>query len=232
MKKIGILCLALVMALGSLGVAYAAWQETLTMSGTVDTGTVDIEIVGYSETHVYKTPDHGMVVVYRLMNLEHVVLWHSIDGGPLTAGAPTIGGDWLLIAAATVDLDASDFEANTVVVLYDNLFPSTIFGVDLLLHYDGSIPVRVQSIEFAPNDALAEMIADGLLYGDEAAFVDMGATPPTLGGVVDIGTQIHYSQYVMVVLWLEVPHEEHDLQGRIGSATYTVEVIQWNKYVE
>jgi hypothetical protein len=40
MKKIGLLCLALVLALGSLGTAYAMWYEDLYIEGTVDTGEV------------------------------------------------------------------------------------------------------------------------------------------------------------------------------------------------
>lgn len=42
MKKIGLLCLAVVLALGAMGAALALWSETLLMTGTVDTGTVDI----------------------------------------------------------------------------------------------------------------------------------------------------------------------------------------------
>lgn len=38
MKKIAILCLALVLALGSIGVAYAHWSQTLTITENVTTG--------------------------------------------------------------------------------------------------------------------------------------------------------------------------------------------------
>ncbi|NQT31569.1 MAG: hypothetical protein HQ588_04470 [Deltaproteobacteria bacterium] len=38
MKKFGILCLALVIALGALGVGYAAWTDTVFITGTVNTG--------------------------------------------------------------------------------------------------------------------------------------------------------------------------------------------------
>ena len=38
MKKIGLLCLALVLALGSLGVGYALWSDVLYIQGSVDTG--------------------------------------------------------------------------------------------------------------------------------------------------------------------------------------------------
>jgi hypothetical protein len=43
MKKIGLLCLALVLALGTLGVGYAMWYEDLYIYGTVNTG----EVYGY-----------------------------------------------------------------------------------------------------------------------------------------------------------------------------------------
>jgi hypothetical protein len=50
-KKIGLLALALVLALGSLGVAYAMWYEDLFIEGTVDTGELDADLIltGYWE---------------------------------------------------------------------------------------------------------------------------------------------------------------------------------------
>ena len=43
MKKIGLLCLALVLALGALGVGYASWTDTITISGTNSTISVDFD---------------------------------------------------------------------------------------------------------------------------------------------------------------------------------------------
>lgn len=43
MKKIGLLVMALVVAMGLLGVGYAMWSEDLTIDGTVNTGDVDVE---------------------------------------------------------------------------------------------------------------------------------------------------------------------------------------------
>ena len=54
MKKIGIICLALVMALGAMGLGYALWSENLTITGTVATGDIgavwSIEDYGDNET--------------------------------------------------------------------------------------------------------------------------------------------------------------------------------------
>jgi len=41
MKKIGLLCLALVLALGTMGVGYAMWFEDLYIDGIVNTGELD-----------------------------------------------------------------------------------------------------------------------------------------------------------------------------------------------
>lgn len=41
MKKIGILALVLIFALGSLGIGYAHWSKSLFIVGTVDTGSLD-----------------------------------------------------------------------------------------------------------------------------------------------------------------------------------------------
>jgi hypothetical protein len=44
MKKIGILALAVVLALGSLGIGFALWSETLYIEGTVATGELDADL--------------------------------------------------------------------------------------------------------------------------------------------------------------------------------------------
>ena len=54
MKKIGLICLTLVMALGIMGVGYALWSEDLLITGTVATGDIgavwSVEAYGDNET--------------------------------------------------------------------------------------------------------------------------------------------------------------------------------------
>lgn len=46
MKKIMLISLALVLALGSLGVAYAMWQDEVSVTGNIETGTVCLNMTG------------------------------------------------------------------------------------------------------------------------------------------------------------------------------------------
>ena len=57
MKKIGILILALVLAMGSLGVGYALWSDSLYIDGTINTGELDTCIVSIASDDV--GPDLG-----------------------------------------------------------------------------------------------------------------------------------------------------------------------------
>lgn len=53
MKKLGFIALALVLALGVLGVGFALWSQQLTITGTVDTGTL---LVGIRDTGTNDPP--------------------------------------------------------------------------------------------------------------------------------------------------------------------------------
>jgi hypothetical protein len=56
MKKIGFIVLAIVLAIGLLGVAYAQWISTFTVNGSVQMGTV---VVGVYDDGSQGTPDYS-----------------------------------------------------------------------------------------------------------------------------------------------------------------------------
>ena len=58
MKKIGVICLALVLALGSMGVGYALWSDSLYLEGTINTGEVDTEIISIASDDVGIDPGY------------------------------------------------------------------------------------------------------------------------------------------------------------------------------
>jgi len=48
-RKFGLLCFALVLALGSVGVGYAMWQDDIEIEGVVGTGSVCLTLRGWAE---------------------------------------------------------------------------------------------------------------------------------------------------------------------------------------
>jgi hypothetical protein len=57
MKKIGLLALALVLALGALGVGYAMWTDTVLITGTVGTGNLILGVADTSTDDPAGSPD-------------------------------------------------------------------------------------------------------------------------------------------------------------------------------
>jgi predicted ribosomally synthesized peptide with SipW-like signal peptide len=237
MKKIGLICMALVLALGALGVGYAAWTDKITIEGTVETGTVDLVIVDVSSTFVYKVleaPDTGY-------GAETVVnhVWGSTDPSPpagLTANPPTA---WLI--ASAVAEDVSTTEVKKIEVTYTNIFPSIDFIADVLLHYEGSIPVKVNSAKIEITEGADWM---GPLYiqpgpgpyppGEPTGMWIIGWTSNVAGEKLEYvpnaeGLQMHFCHYYLVEFHIHLP-QDNALQGKSGKFTADLEVVQWNEY--
>jgi len=219
MRKIGLLALALVLALGALGVGYAAWTDTITVTGTVNTGSVDLAIVELSSTFVYKVPDlpkqNETVIVHQRVNMRPSdgFTWHVINDPPIPANG-------ILVASATATSPADD----TITVTFDNAFPLETLTADFLVHYVGSIPVKVDAaITSAWGDAelLAGVSAVHFYEWDEAT--GMGAE------IVNCPVQLHYCDYVYCVMTLDIPQEDQymNLNGGFSAEIFA---IQWNEY--
>jgi len=122
MKRIALISLALVLALGTLGLGYAAWTDTIFIGGTVQTGSLDLVVEDMSGTDLYKLEDGSL---YR-------VHWYEVRPDP-PAGS-------VLIAHAIAEKTADD----EVTVTFDNLFPCIDFIADFEYHCAGSVPVHVK----------------------------------------------------------------------------------------
>ena len=236
MKKIGLLCLVLIFALGSLGIGYAAWTDTLYIEGTVNTGDVDLEIVALSSTYVYKDLDtHECWVLGELKALDGTVLRQYVSDCDYTSTtwywhpntwAPPTGS--FVVASSVATIDATDDDK--VIVTATNLFPCICWAVDILIHYDGSIPVRINYVELTTTDPwLLDLIALGK--------VGVGAWESNAVGnlIAEIecddvlGYQLHNCDYIMVIMGLHIPQDDAYMNCS-GSFAGKLEVVQWNKY--
>jgi hypothetical protein len=232
LKRIGLLALALVIALGALGVGYAAWIDTIEIQGTAYTGTLDIDVSDCSSTFVYKVPPDGIVVNY--------------DSGSEDQNAPPDGE---LIASAVATFDNGPSDADTATITFNGLFPEIDFRADLQIESLGTIPVKVSIAEIIPDNdpgpdkaekdaILAELWEmgketkdDPTRYGAwiEGELYPFSGDPPVQ---IDdpIGLQLHQFDMVHITMHVRLPQEEayQNLSGL--KFTGLITVIQWNMY--
>jgi len=155
MKKIGILILTLVFALGAVGVGYAMWSDTISISGTVKTGSLDLDITGVSSSYVYKVINLG----YGTHQIgEAIYYWDDAYSPDFLTEGLALNQDadpeneLLLVSSAVTTCNAGE-AVETVTMTLNNIFPTPIDGngngygaytvADLRLVYLGSIPAHV-----------------------------------------------------------------------------------------
>ena len=223
MKKIGLLALALILALGALGVGYAAWTDTIYIEGTVTTGSLDLVIERTSGTEVYKDLDNDELVYSH---------WYRIlpDGekqyfdDPISSPPPANG---LLVAyvETTQDLE-NDPSGDTLVMEFNNLFPLTgyMYGSwgnwigDCLMHARGTVPMRVQ-VEYEVTGIPEEWVEIRFFHFGLGEF-----TPEEFDGI-----QLHHCDKFEVWVMVNVPQEDRAMD-QSGTITLTIKGIQWDKY--
>ena len=217
MKKLGLLWLATVMALGALGIGYAAWTDTIFISGTVNTGSLDIEVVNQSNTWVWKDlATDGMIIA------------HQYEYDPDNRRPPT--QDSVIIAYADADCPVGSpaLPDDTVLVTFNNLFPlpqGVAYVAGFLLHYSGSIPAKVSLLDVVcTNPNIPFTISFSTATWDP----DNPAIPPVKGDPIAIeDIQMHYCDYILVEIGITIP-QDNTLMNQTGDIIGTIEVKQWN----
>jgi predicted ribosomally synthesized peptide with SipW-like signal peptide len=232
MKKIGLLCLALVLALGALGVGYAAWTDQITINGTVNTGSLDINPVYFSGTEVWKDVENSTAVNYFWVKDEAgALVWENMT-------QPT-APDYFLVASAGASYAGDD----TVTMTYTNLFPSTYLTADVIIHCDGTVPAIVTA-DISTTEPKLQWLWDNGYVSWSAAWVNVVPPPnwyfaycaPITGPI-----QMHYCDYAK--LWFSITLPQTGDKALEGSG-YTADdfmnlkdleftghfnAIQWNE---
>lgn len=205
MKKIGVICLAVLLALGALGLGYAKWFDTLNIQGTVETGELDWEFVANS----FNQKDIGLDWTGDLLT-SPVLTQLDKDVGSTTG------------ALCDTD-DDGDFDLLTVTI--DNAYPCYANDIHFWVHCNGTVPLIIErviingQIEITKDPspvALLDLDGDGaddveILWGD------------------NIGTQLHFCESV------EISFLVHVLQPTPENSTLrfnvAIEAVQWNESI-
>ena len=244
MKKIGFLVLAIVLAIGSLGIGYAAWTDTIFINGTVNTGSVDIDAEYFSGSEYYKylgTGDGDDTMRHIIRDASGAtVLSLPVGFDPTTTPA-----DWYMVANATCAPTCVDDEVR---IIFNNALPIEAgepLSVDLVIHNAGSVPVMVDA-DITDADPMLEWLWDNGYISWSAcrvAFVD--EDPETFdfefGDALFDTFQLDPCQYAKVWIWINLP-QDSDLESLPGGYTQAdfmsqswdftayIYAIQWNEH--
>jgi hypothetical protein len=232
MKKIGLLSLTLVMVLGALGIGYAHWTDTITIEGTVCTGSVDINVEYLSGSDVYKNlANDDLVYHFWLKDLTGAIIWESWSE-MVDPASP----DLFLVASAGSTLLGDDL----VGMSFTNAFPCSYLTADFIVHYAGSVPAIVTAdFTQVPEDpAVAFLWENGyikvwgqVVYFDDGEFMGFG---PIIEGPI----QMHYCDYVKVYMTVNLPQDDQlvgtdftqaDFMGKCWDFSALIVATQWNE---
>jgi hypothetical protein len=223
MKKIGLLCLALVLALGTLGVGYAMWSDTVVIDQTVQTGTVEVGVFGVTNYTEEKDVldlelTHGDFKFKKLVD-------------------PVPGAS--LFGPGTYNF----YESVTVAI--SNLYPSLSVLEDFVIGNAGSVPVKLQvGLNVTDPDGVYDHLdiswTKYLVRDDQVTVHGTGSGKATvsgswqdgaLGDIVEALESQQLHECDVIVLFVDKHLQQEAPQGsEEASFTLTVTAIQWNKY--
>ena len=174
MKKTRFLAMILVVSIMLMGAGYAAWNESITISSTVDTGNLSVAM---STGNVYVYPNASMLAEDGFTNTQRT-LKEAI-------------------------LDSSAVEKNVVNVKVNNLYPGARVKVVVPIANDGSIPVKLEGNVFANNNTSDWLTITNPTGPTEIAvgasqnitfYVDVKDNAPE-GGTADFSITANYIQF-------------------------------------
>lgn len=256
--KLGAMFLISVLALAGIGMGYAAWTDTITIEGTVNTGNVDLAVRGYSGTWVWK-----LIATHELIYHHGIATIAGLDPAGFY-GNP----DYLLVSYAVAGPGDGD---DTVTMTFDNLFPCQDFYADVIFHYEGSIPAMV----FRSQYITLSNVVNGPQYGDGSPYLGdnwmedhwlwkhpdgMNQDPNVDEGmwidvyyaidvvledpadptsrvisyergdpIVGEAVQLHYCDYIVAEVHAHII-QDNIFQGCSGDFDLDVYAMQWNEY--
>ena len=231
MKKIGLICLALVLALGALGVGYAAWTDTIYIDGTVNTGEVLVEVICNS----FDATDGDLP--------PSTTGWIVGTGSPYADENSLVSGTdfyWNTITreknVGWVTWDCTAPLDSEATITLNNVYPSYTNHITLGLRNSGTIPLKLNHVSI--KDSGGSVLYKLTSQSQYMTFDMLPVGAPN--GVPDLeiywgdnfGIQIEEGQYWDISFYIHVMQDEAIDFSVSHSYTLTFEFVgvQWNEY--
>ena len=237
MKKIALIVLALVLALGAAGIGFAKWSETLHIEGTVSTGEVDVGLSQYSND---PSPTGDKLGDYYEGSRDPMECghWEYCAEGPCWVGE-RYDKNVASIDCELVDSDEASDGEETIEITVKNAYPCYYGSIAFDIDNVGTIPVKVESIiltEVSKGETVYEVnfpLEEGTTYYVDA---DSGAVDMSLDEGDDfslclqgmsVGTQVDPDtpKYGAICVHVEQDAEE----GAKYDFEITIVCSQWNE---
>lgn len=232
-NKVGIIFVATVLSLTGIGISFAGFTDVINIYGEVSTATVDFVIKEYSCTYVWKIYN----IEENIEEFEHFTV--NTEKEIAIYQGPCIDPDQFEI---TVFQNKCDYERvawaeakagdqnNELDIEYSGIFPSMEFIGDVVIHYQGSIPGRIQwpEIVWESGDDLSDYVTiKTYKYTKENDVYVKGEEIP----MGDFPYQVHYCDHVGWDILINLP-QINTLQQKSGEFSFIIHVIQWNECYE
>lgn len=177
-SKIGVLFLVAVLALTGIGMSYAGYIDVITITGTVTTGTVDMELDSVFGTWFWKEKSDAAgnqlhnKYIHRGIATEDDVGGTSDPGDDLAAFADLWYDNphFELYSYATAFEDPDN--EDTIKVKFENVYPMSPqtfeYKLAIKLHYVGKIPARI----VPESIVISEITADPIEFDSYGPYDD------------------------------------------------------------
>lgn len=236
MKKIGLICLALVLALATLGVGFARWSQEIVINQQVTTGEVLVGVFGVA-TDPAEVENKDICTV----NVTNGYISAGI-GGPVEPGN---NGDPKFskalpdgsAAEALFPADTYDFFPSTTIAI-DSYYPSLYIMEDFVITNGGTIPVKLDvTLTITDPDGVYEHldIVHAQIWIESGGtwdllYVSAGKANVELPALADALEGLQLESCETILIWLDKHLQQEAPQGKRASMTLTVDAVQWNLY--
>ena len=154
MKKIGLLSLALVLALGSLGIGYAHWTDTLTIDGDINTGWVDVNFHSQLDNDLDDN-DPNVAGSWQMTALGSMI-WQGTRYDKDVAKTSSTFSSWV------GPWTSSNVTGNSAKMIITDGYPSYWGSVIWDIQNNGNIPVELWTVALTSVDGPGAAWAAGL----------------------------------------------------------------------
>jgi hypothetical protein len=216
MKKIGLIALIVVLALGIIGVGYAAWSQTLTATGTVNSGTFKADFT----TAV--TDDLGTAYGTGVVDPKIAGTYNGTTWSVATSSTQDVG--WT--TAPQISSSIVSGPVDTLAVTINNAYPGYYSTTYFVIKNNGSVPLNLTVPATGAGSLTVTTTSTGAASNNVKATL-LDASSGSLGTAIVVAPNATTYGYLTIGVGTEAgAGTEPPVTGAAYTVTFTVTANQ------